>query len=337
MMISRSQPLHPKLFQNKDVAVSPSNIAKIDTSLWAAALDKTSATSYDAVREYIKSRGVNRTIRKVFIANNGMAASKSIFSIRQWVYMELDDKRAIQFVAMATPEDLKANAELHCLADTFVKVPNGKNLINYLNVVIVKIAQEPGVDAVWPGWGHVSENPKLPNTLDNLGIKFIEPTGPVMSVLGDKIAANILAQTAKVPSIPCSGSFGGIKYFFLEQNPRLQVEHSQSLAPYAAAMFVAISIMIFAFGKASRQSKIVNQGGWKMMMSFPITLSSFIFFAFLTSHDCVFGYDKVEDNHCVVHGSIRGTNDAMVKPYGIHRDGSKITKLLKVRKPTLLY
>ena len=34
------------------------------------------------------------------------------------------------------------------------------------------------------------------------------PPAPVMSVLGDKIAANILAQTAKVPSIPWSGSFG---------------------------------------------------------------------------------------------------------------------------------
>jgi hypothetical protein len=30
-------------------------------------------------------------------------------------------------------------------------------------------------------------------------------SGSVMSVLGDKIAANILAQTAKVPSIPWSG------------------------------------------------------------------------------------------------------------------------------------
>ncbi len=54
-------------------------------------------------------------------------------------------------------------------------------------------------------WGHASENPKLPNTLKAKGIKFIGPTGPVMSVLGDKIAANILAQTAKVPSIPWSG------------------------------------------------------------------------------------------------------------------------------------
>ena len=197
-------------FQNKDASVSPSNIAKIDTSLWAATLDKASSTSVDAVEEYVKSRGGNRAIRKVLIANNGMAATKSIISMRQWAYMELGDERAIQFVAMATPEDLKANAEFVRLADSYVEVPGGKNLNNYANVdVIVKIAQEQGVDAVWPGWGHASENPKLPNTLDKLGIKFIGPTGPVMSVLGDKIAANILAQTAKVPSIPWSGSFGG--------------------------------------------------------------------------------------------------------------------------------
>jgi acetyl-CoA carboxylase/biotin carboxylase 1 len=62
-----------------------------------------------------------------------------------------------------------------------------------------------GVDAVWPGWGHASENPKLPTALKEAGIQFIGPTASVMSVLGDKIAANILAQTAKVPSIPWSG------------------------------------------------------------------------------------------------------------------------------------
>lgn len=111
---------------------------------------------------------------------------------------------------MATPEDLKANAEFVRLADSFVEVPAGKNSNNYANVdVITKIAQEQKVDAVWPGWGHASENPKLPSSLNALGIKFIGPTSPVMSVLGDKIAANILAQTAKVPSIPWSGSYGG--------------------------------------------------------------------------------------------------------------------------------
>jgi acetyl-CoA carboxylase/biotin carboxylase 1 len=162
------------------------------------------------IEDYVKARGGNRVIKKVLIANNGMAATKSILSMRQWAYMELGDERAIQFVAMATPEDLKANAEFVRLADSFVEVPGGKNSNNYANVdVITKIAIEQGVDAVWPGWGHASENPKLPDRLDQNGIKFIGPTSPVMSVLGDKIAANILAQTAKVPSIPWSGSFGG--------------------------------------------------------------------------------------------------------------------------------
>jgi acetyl-CoA carboxylase/biotin carboxylase 1 len=169
-----------------------------------------SSSTFDPLEEYVKSHGGDRVIRKVLIANNGMAATKSILSMRQWAYMELGDERAIQFVAMATPEDLKANAEFVRLADAFVEVPGGVNRNNYANVdVIVKVALDMGVDAVWPGWGHASENPKLPNTLLTHGIKFIGPTGPVMSVLGDKIAANILAQTAKVPSIPWSGSYGG--------------------------------------------------------------------------------------------------------------------------------
>jgi len=170
----------------------------------------TTSTGSSALEDYVKARGGNLPIKKILIANNGMAATKSILSMRQWAYMELGDEKAIKFVAMATPEDLKANAEFVRLADSFVEVPAGKNLNNYANVdVITKIAQEQGVDAVWPGWGHASENPKLPNTLKAMGIKFIGPTGPVMSVLGDKIAANILAQTAKVPSIPWSGSYGG--------------------------------------------------------------------------------------------------------------------------------
>jgi len=176
-----------------------------------SAVEEASTTlGVDAIDEYVAARGGDRAIKKVLIANNGMAATKCILSLRQWAYMEFGDEHAIQFVAMATPEDIKANAEFIRLADSYVEVPGGKNLNNYANVdVITKIANEKGVDAVWPGWGHASENPKLPNTLKEMGIRFIGPTGPVMSVLGDKIAANILAQTAQVPSIPWSGSYGG--------------------------------------------------------------------------------------------------------------------------------
>merc|ERR1719450_1840525 len=107
---------------------------------------------------------------------------------------------------MATQDDLKANAEFIRLADTFVEVPSGSNKNNYANVdLIIRTAVAQKVDAVWPGWGHASENPKLPAGLAAKGIQFIGPTSPVMAALGDKISANILAQTAGVPSIPWSG------------------------------------------------------------------------------------------------------------------------------------
>jgi len=189
----------------------------LNTYAPAASLNKLSMATVEetvstttALEDYVAARGGNLPIKKILIANNGMAATKSILSMRQWAYMELGDERAVQFVAMATPEDLKANAEFIRLADSYVEVPAGKNSNNYANVdLICKLAKDSGADAVWPGWGHASENPNLPNTLKELGIKFIGPPGPVMSVLGDKIAANILAQTAEVPSIPWSGSYGG--------------------------------------------------------------------------------------------------------------------------------
>jgi len=126
--------------------------------------------------------------------------------MRRWAFLTLGDEQALQFVAMATPEDLNANAEFIRQANEYIEVPGGKNVNNYANVkLIVDIAKRQGVDAVWPGWGHASENPRLPAALKAAGITFIGPTSPVMAVLGDKIGANILAQTAKVPSIPWSG------------------------------------------------------------------------------------------------------------------------------------
>jgi acetyl-CoA carboxylase/biotin carboxylase 1 len=189
------------------------------SALFMSTIEAPSASTTKTIEQYVEERGGNLPIKRVLIANNGMAATKSILSMRQWAYMELGDERAVQFVAMASPEDLKANAEFVRLADTYVMVPGGKNSNNYANVdLIVKIAIEQGVDAVWPGWGHASEKPELPEKLKSHGIKFIGPTAPVMAVLGDKIAANILAQTAKVPSIPWSGSFGGVDDGPLEAN-----------------------------------------------------------------------------------------------------------------------
>lgn len=110
---------------------------------------------------------------------------------------------------MATPEDLKVNADYIRMADRFVEVPGGTNNNNYANVdFIVDVAERSGVHAVWAGWGHASENPRLPESLaaSKHKIVFIGPPGSAMRSLGDKISSTIVAQSAQVPTMPWSGT-----------------------------------------------------------------------------------------------------------------------------------
>ena len=51
-------------------------------------------------------------IEKVLIANNGIAAVKCMRSIRRWAYELFGNERAIRFVAMVTPEDLKVSVPI---------------------------------------------------------------------------------------------------------------------------------------------------------------------------------------------------------------------------------
>ncbi|CAD7961548.1 unnamed protein product [Amoebophrya sp. A120] len=165
-----------------------------------------------ALQNYIVSeKKGKRVISRILIASNGLAAVKAIRSMRRWEVLEVLKTRAnldrcLSFVAMATPEDIAANAQFLQMVDSFVEVPGGKNLNNYANVdLICKVAVQEKCDAVWPGWGHASEKPELPEALEKLGIVFLGPQPRVMRLLGDKIYANIMAQTAEVPCIPWSG------------------------------------------------------------------------------------------------------------------------------------
>ncbi|CAN8288726.1 unnamed protein product [Cochlearia groenlandica] len=159
------------------------------------------------VDEFCKALGGNRPIRSILIANNGMAAVKFITSVRTWAYETFGDEKAIKLVVMATPEDMRINAEHIRIADQFVEVPGGTNNNNYANVhLIVQMAEVARVDAVWPGWGHASENPKLPDALKAKGIVFLGPEGASMAALGDKIGSALIAQAAHVPTLPWSGS-----------------------------------------------------------------------------------------------------------------------------------
>uniref|UniRef100_A0A8C8WTC3 Acetyl-CoA carboxylase 1 n=1 Tax=Panthera leo TaxID=9689 RepID=A0A8C8WTC3_PANLE len=157
--------------------------------------------------EFVTRFGGDRVIEKVLIANNGIAAVKCMRSIRRWAYEMFRNERAIRFVVMVTPEDLKANAEYIKMADQYVPVPGGPNNNNYANVeLVVDIAKRIPVQAVWAGWGHASENPKLPELLCKHDIAFLGPPSEAMWALGDKIASTIVAQTLQVPTLPWSGS-----------------------------------------------------------------------------------------------------------------------------------
>ncbi|XP_078535903.1 acetyl-CoA carboxylase 1 isoform X1 [Lissotriton helveticus] len=157
--------------------------------------------------EFVTRFGGNKVIEKVLIANNGIAAVKCMRSIRRWSYEVFRNERALRFVVMVTPEDLKANAEYIKMADHYVPVPGGPNNNNYANVeLILDIAKRIPVQAVWAGWGHASENPKLPELLCKNGIAFMGPPSQAMWALGDKIASSIVAQTAGIPTLPWSGS-----------------------------------------------------------------------------------------------------------------------------------
>jgi len=91
---------------------SPEEEKKVDTAVGyspSRSISSNSHRRFDSVQDYVSTLGgaKGRVIEKVLIANNGVAAVKAIRSIRKWAYDIFGDERAIQFVVMATPEDLR--------------------------------------------------------------------------------------------------------------------------------------------------------------------------------------------------------------------------------------
>lgn len=83
--------------------------------------EKNVVVNFSSMEEYVKAKQYSlylsihnrgkRAIKKLLIANNGIAAVKAIRSIRKWSYETFENDRIVNIVVMATPEDLAANAE----------------------------------------------------------------------------------------------------------------------------------------------------------------------------------------------------------------------------------
>ena len=75
----------------------------------------------------------------------------------------------------------------------------------YLDVEeIIRVAQDAEVDAIYPGYGFLSENPQLARAAEQAGITFVGPPADVLESTGDKIRALRAAKEAGIPVLESS-------------------------------------------------------------------------------------------------------------------------------------
>jgi pyruvate carboxylase len=75
----------------------------------------------------------------------------------------------------------------------------------YLDIgEIIRAARECGADAVYPGYGFLSENPDLARACDEAGITFIGPPADVLQLAGNKVRALAAARAAGIPTLKSS-------------------------------------------------------------------------------------------------------------------------------------
>jgi len=130
--------------------------------------------------------------QKILVANRGEIACRVMATCRQM---------KVPTVAIYSEADRDA---LHVhLADEAVCVGPSPNRASYLNIPnIISAAVITGADAIHPGYGNLSENPRFAEISDSCKLTFIGPPAPVIETLGDKVRARRLADEAGVPTIP---------------------------------------------------------------------------------------------------------------------------------------
>jgi acetyl-CoA carboxylase biotin carboxylase subunit len=125
-------------------------------------------------------------LRRVLIANRGEIAARVIRTCRQL---------GIETVLTVAAED--ADSVPARLADTTIAIGS------YLDVEeVVGAAAAAGARAIHPGYGFLSENPRLARACEAAGIVFIGPGADVLEAAGDKLAARNHAVAAGLPVLP---------------------------------------------------------------------------------------------------------------------------------------
>lgn len=129
-------------------------------------------------------------IEKVLVANRGEIAIRAFRAATQL---------GISTVAIHPWEDRSA---LHRIkADEAYEIgERGHPVRAYLDhELIVETAQSAGADAIYPGYGFLSESPDLAEACERAGLTFVGPSSSVLELTGNKMRAREAALRAQLP------------------------------------------------------------------------------------------------------------------------------------------
>jgi acetyl/propionyl-CoA carboxylase alpha subunit len=154
-------------------------------------------------------------IRRLAIVNRGEAAMRALTAVAD---LNLGGAGlatpVVPITTVAVYVDADAGAwfvrEAHeaiCLGSTtYLDPADGHRKSRYLDEAgVVEALVRAQVDAVWVGWGFVSERASFAQRCEEAGILFIGPDSATIRLLGDKVMAKRMAEKADVPVVPWSG------------------------------------------------------------------------------------------------------------------------------------
>ncbi|SMX65284.1 pyruvate carboxylase [Brevibacterium linens] len=127
---------------------------------------------------------------KVLVANRGEIAVRAFRAAYEL---------GASTVAVFPYED--RNSEHRMKADEAYMIgEEGHPVRAYLSVEeMLRVAKESGADAIYPGYGFLSENPDLARACADAGITFIGPKADVLELAGNKVQALAAARNAGIP------------------------------------------------------------------------------------------------------------------------------------------
>ena len=131
----------------------------------------------------------------VLIANRGEIAVRAIRTLKR-----------LGVKSIAVYSDADRNAQHVRDADIAIALGGDKPADSYLRIdKILAAAQETGAQAIYPGYGFLSESAEFADVCEAAGIAFIGPTGEQIREFGLKHRARELAALAQVPMAPGTG------------------------------------------------------------------------------------------------------------------------------------